>query len=67
MSSRRGPVENVLLWSLMLLAAALALWGVVWVIGQIWGWLLLGASIALVLFVGVRVALHFWRSRSSRW
>lgn len=47
----------------MVAFAAFLLWGAVWLIEQIWGWLLLALILAFVVTVAVMVV----RARRDRW
>lgn len=61
--SGEGPVSRLLALAWTVFVACLLLWAAVWIIQQIWGWLL----ILVVLGTTVLVALRYWRSRRDNW
>lgn len=64
MSSSEKPLLGRFVSACAMVAfAAFLLWGAVWLIEQIWGWLLL----ALILTAVVTVAVMVVRARRDRW
>lgn len=62
-SPERGPLQAALTaaWTLLLIAALL--WGAVWLISQIWVWL-----VVVALLIGLLAAVLWWlRVRRDRW
>lgn len=62
-SPERGPLQAALAvaWTLLLIAALL--WAAVWLISQIWVWL-----VAVALLIGASTAVLWWlRVRRDRW
>lgn len=62
-SLERGPLQAALAvaWTLLLIAALL--WATVWLISQIWVWLVIVA-----LLIGASTAVLWWlRTRRDRW
>lgn len=62
-SSDRGPLRTTLLAAWLLLLTSVLLYAAVWIFGQIWGWVLLIAVVAIGLWL-----LVWWlRLRRDRW
>lgn len=62
-SSDRGPLEAAKAFAWTVFLIALLLWGAVWLIQQVWVWLLV--ILAVVLLVGG--LLWWWRAPRDRW
>jgi phosphate/sulfate permease len=62
-SSARGPLETAKAFAWTVFLVALLLWAAVWLIQQVWVWLLV--LFAVVLLVGGLV--WWWRVRRDRW
>lgn len=61
MSSEQGPVARLLAAAWAVFFACLLLWLAVWLIEQIWVWLLIIAAVVAV------VSALLWLRRRSRW
>ncbi|KTS91154.1 hypothetical protein NS183_05765 [Microbacterium testaceum] len=62
-SSDRGPLETAKAFAWTVFLVALLLWAAVWLIQQVWVWLLI--LLAVVVLVGSLV--WWWRMRRDRW
>lgn len=62
-SSDRSVLGRLASASTLVLLCAFLLWLAIWLIQQIWLWLLVGLIVALVMVVAVRVL----RARRDRW
>lgn len=59
----RDPLSAALSLAWTVLLVCLLLWAAVWLIQQIWVWLLVG----LIVTAAVVVSLTWYRSRQDRW
>lgn len=62
-SSDRSPLQVALAAAWTVLFIAVLLWVAVWLISQIWVWLLVAAVLAGL----VTVLMWWWRLRRDRW
>ncbi|MEV7757843.1 hypothetical protein AB0O16_07555 [Microbacterium sp. NPDC089180] len=61
--SDRGPLQAALAMAWTLLLITVLLWAAVWLISQIWVWL-----VVVALLIGASTALLWWlRVRRDRW
>lgn len=58
----RSAAERFFRICLLILGGVVALWFALQLLGRFWGWLLLAAGIALMLWCGV-VAYRYWWNR----
>ncbi|GAB3608369.1 hypothetical protein GCM10027414_04940 [Humibacter ginsengiterrae] len=59
----RSPFDRFFRACLLILGGVVCIWVALSLVGQIWGWLLLAAGIALMLWCAVLAYRYWWGSR----